>query len=209
MQQLSAGKIQNILLITLSISFLIGPNMAQTKLRTVTDYYLALPSGIYGIKGIQDPEFQGFENDFLFYVNKRNESQSKIRKFRRSLIKIEDKTNGYLRLGSGKWNGWVEVDLFKKTDDNYLVAISQVECGPGCSGDLLLLAYNHGTWTNVTKQAFPSTPSSEVGYFKLPRVGKIIELICGGDSTEGCKDGQILAEFRWNKAKFIKEAVAR
>ena len=74
-----------------------------------------------------------------------------------------------------------EVALFKKADGTYIVALSQVECGPGCVGDLIFLNFNHGTWTNVTKQIFPANPSSDEGYFKLPQVGTTIALIGGED----------------------------
>jgi hypothetical protein len=204
MRQSCNMKIGRVLFLTLCIFLLLGFGLAQTKPTTVTDYYLALPGGVYGIKGTQDSEIHGFEDDFLFYSNERNESQLAIRKYRRSLIKIEDIKNGYLRLESSKWEGWVEVALFKKADGNYLIAISQVECGPGCGGDLLFLTYNKGTWANVTKRVFPSNSSSDEGYFKLPRVGTTIELICGDGSNKTCRNGNALDKFQWNGEDFTK-----
>ena len=84
------------------------------------------------MEGTQDNEVFGFEDDFLFYSNERNESPSAILRYRKSLIKIEDIKNGYLRLESNEWKGWTEVALFKKADGSSLVGISQVECKPGC-----------------------------------------------------------------------------
>jgi hypothetical protein len=174
---------------------------AQPK--TVTDYYLALPGGVNGIEGVSDGS--GFKEDFFFYSNERNESKTAIIKYRKSLIKIEDIANGYLRLESVEWEGWVEIALFKKADGEYIVAVSQVGCGPSCSGDVMFLTYKSGRWANVTKSVFPSKPSSDIGYFKLPRFGTTVELVCGVDGDEDCKDGEILSEVKWNKTKFVSK----
>lgn len=204
MQQLCRKKIGKILFVILSISFLLRPDPAQANPKTVTDYYLALPGGVYGIKGTQDSEIPGFEDDFLFYANERNESRSAISKYRNSLIKIEDTKNGYLRLESDKWEGWAELALFKKGDGTNLLAIAQVEWGGGCRGGLLFLTYKSGEWKNVTRQVFPA--NSPMGnYFKLPLVGTTIQLICGDESNQSCKPRKVLAEFEWNKQTFVKK----
>ena len=176
---------------------------AQTRPKTVTEFYLALPTSFNVVKNLEQSPFRDgfFFNDF--YSNERNTSGAEIMKFRKSLIKIQDVQNGYMRL-EGTWEGWVEIALFKKADGEYLVALSQVACGPGCQGDVMFLTYKKGVWTNVTKQVFPSSPSSDRGYFKFPRVGTTIDLICGDDGGEDCKDGSKLAEFKWNKTTFVK-----
>ena len=179
----------------------------QTQPKTVTEFYLALPGGIYGIAGTQNSEIPGFEDDFLFYSSQRNESKSSILQYRKSLIKIEDIKNGYLRLESNEWKGWVEIALFKKGEGSYLVAISQVACRPSCSGGVIFSTYKSGNWKNVTNQVFPG--SSQRGYYKLPRFGTTIALVCGDDGGESCHDGETLAKFQWNKDKFVKESAAR
>ena len=175
--------------------------LGQTPPKTVTEFYLKLPGSINGIEGTQDNEVFGFEDDFLFYSNERNESPSAILRYRKSLIKIEDIKNGYLRLESNEWKGWTEVALFKKADGSSLVAISQVECKPGCSGGLIFSLYTKGHWNNVTRQVFPES-SSLHGYYTLPRVGTSIALVCGDDN---CRHGEKLAEYQWNKEEFIKK----
>jgi hypothetical protein len=161
-----------------------------------------LPGSINGIEGTQDFDVPGFENDFFFYANERNESRSTIRMYRKSLIKIEDIKNGYLRLESNDWKGWAEVGLFKKVDGSYVVAISQVTCEPSCSGGVIFATYKNGHWKNVTKQVFPGS-SQQHGYYKLPRVGTSIVQICGDKSSKSCVFGGELAEFQWNKEKFV------
>ena len=174
--------------------------LGQTQPKTVTEFYLALPGGINGIEGTSDSEVPGFADDFFFYDNERNESRDSILKYRKSLIKIEDLKNGYLRLESNKWQGWVEIALFKKADGSYVVAISQVACGQGCSGGVIFATYKSGHWKNITRQVFPH-PSQ--GYYRLPRIGTSIVLICGDKSDKQCHFGEELAEFQWNKEKFV------
>ena len=180
----------------------------QAQPKTVTEFYLALPGGIHGIAGTQNSEIPGFEDDFFFYSNQRNEAKSSILKYRKSLIKIEDIKNGYLRLESNEWEGWVEIALFKKGDGSYLVALSQVACRPGCSGGIIFSTYKSGNWKNETNQVFPGSPQRG-GYYKLPRFGTTIALVCGDEGGESCHDGETLAKFQWNKDKFVKESAAR
>lgn len=178
---------------------------AQKQPLTVTDFYLALPTSFNAVKDLDNSPFlDGFFFDD-FYENAANTSVAAITKRRKSWIKIEDLRNGYLRL-EGAWEGWVEVALFKRSDGTYIVALSQVSCGPGCSGDVMFLTYKKGTWTNVTKKVFPVSPSSDEGYFKLPRVGTTIKLHGGEDCgvDEDCQNRQKLAEFKWNNERFVK-----
>jgi len=191
------------IVLTILLTLVLGVSATgQTLPRNVTDFYLALPGGIYGIEGTQDSEIPGFENDFFFYANERNESTSAIRTYRKSLIKIEDIKNGYLRLESNEWKGWVEIALFKKADGFYVVAISQVTCEASCTGGVIFATYKNGHWKNVTRQVFPGS-SQKRGYYQLPRVGTSIDLLCGDKS---CSPGEKLAEFHWNKERFVAQS---
>jgi hypothetical protein len=178
---------------------------AQTRPQTVTDFYLLLPEGLSGITATSKSDLPAFEGSFIFAANKKGGSKSAIDGYRKSLIKIEDLKNGYLYL-EGMWEGWAEIALFKKADGTYLVAFSQVGCGPGCEGDIMFLTYNRGDWTNVTKQVFPFTYSYNDGYFKLPRAGTNLELHGGEDcgADVDCENRQKAAVFKWDKTKFIK-----
>jgi hypothetical protein len=186
----------------LSLSVLFSTmSFAQKQPKTVTEFYLALPTSFNIVRDLDKSPFSdGFFFDD-FYSNERNTSRAEIIKFRKSLIKIEDVKNGYLRL-EGTREGWEEIALFKKSGGGYIVALSQVECGPGCMGDLMFLSYYRGVWTNVTNKVFPFSPSSKRGYFQLPRVGTTIELVCSDESNEDCKDESTLNKFGWDKVKF-------
>jgi hypothetical protein len=188
--------------ILLPVIFVIYAAAAQTQTKTVTEFYLALPGSINGIEGTQDSDIPGFENDFFFYTNERNESTAAIRAYRKSLIKIEDITNGYLRLEAHEWKGWAEIALFKKADGSYVVAISQVACTASCRGGVIFATYRSGHWKDVTKQLLPHS-SQQHGYYQLPRVGTSIVLVCGDKTSKSCLFGVELAEFQWNKERFV------
>lgn len=197
------------IVLTILLLFISGiwPAVAgQTHPRTVTQFYLALPGSINGIQGTQDSDIPGFEDDFFFYANERNESKTSILKHRKSLIKIEDLKNGYLRLQSNEWKGWAEIAIFKKADGSYVVAISQVACAASCRGGVIFASYKNSRWKNVTNQVFPHS-SQPQGYYKLPRVGTSVVLICGDKSSKSCVFGGELAEFQWNKDKFVLPSV--
>ena len=174
-------------------------NFAQAEPKTVTDFYLALPETPSEIKGSS----KRFDDDFSFAKSAGSRSKTAIVQHRKSLIKIADLKNGYLRL-EGTWEGWAEIALFKKADGEYVVAFSQVGCGPGCSGRIIFLTYRDHTWKDVTDQVFPVNSIPDEGYFKLPRVGTTIELICGDPSNETCQEDKKLAEFKWNKTRFVE-----
>lgn len=185
------------------LSIFVSVAFGQPK--TVTDFYLALPTDVDEIAGMDEVSRTHFGEGF-FYPNERNRSKSAVLKYRKSLIKIEDIKNGYLRLESNEWEGWVEIALFKKTDGNYLVAFSEVGCGPDCSGDVMFLTYEDGEWTNVTKKVFPAESSPE-GFYELPRYGTTIRLNKGEDcgDDKDCRRQQKADEFKWNGTKFIKQ----
>jgi hypothetical protein len=83
----------------------------------VTDYFLAMPNAAYS-RDASGTTIKG---------------KAKVDAYRRSLIKIEDIKNGYLRL-EGPWEGWAEIALFKRTGGGYIVAHAENGCGPACSG---------------------------------------------------------------------------
>lgn len=171
---------------------------AQTP-KTVTDHFLAFPYTDL-VTNAEGKEFT---------------TKGDIEKFRRSLIKIEDVKNGYLRLEGG-WEGWGEFALFKKADGSYLIAKAIVECGPVCMGTLAFYELKDGNWNDVTGSFFQAPDNDEVTaaakkakladtspnmYYALPRKGTQITMKCSmcrgnGDAT--------LFTYTWRSPKFIR-----
>lgn len=169
--------------------------------KTVTDYYLAMPSGFYST------DFRG---------NKIT-GKAALAKHRKSLIKIEDVKNGYLKLESA-WEGWAEIVLFKRKDGNYLIAQAESGCGPVCTGFIKFFDYQNGKWTDVTDKVFPVLTEAQIKeafvdkkldseenganiYFVLPREGTTVRMACNECSDTGDPHFTLL-EFIWNGEKF-------
>jgi hypothetical protein len=185
---------KNILFLLISIVAFSTLAFAQPK--TVTDYYLAMPSNYYNFTQIKD--------------------KAALRNYRKKNVNIEDIKNGYLRIESNDLEGHGEVALFKKTDGSYIVGQTEVGCGPVCGGSVEFWTYTAGKWTNVTKQVFIFSDadlnslfasrnveaSDRTAFFELPREGKIMTLKCDDCDPNG--DG-VLAKFEWNGSKFVEK----
>lgn len=185
---------KNILLPVVFVTLLAASVFAQP--RTVTDYYLAMPSNFYNFVQLKD--------------------KTALTNYRRKNIKIEDVKNGYLKIESNDLEGFGEVALFKKNDGSYIIGQTSNGCGPVCGGDVNFWTYRGGQWTNVTKQLFAfsendlrrlfetrkTEESDRIAYFELPREGRTVKLKC--DSCDESGDA-VLAEFEWNGTKFIRK----
>lgn len=181
---------------------------AQPK--TVTDYFLAMPNDVYSttIEG------------------KKITNKAALIKFRKSMIKVEDVKNGYLRI-EGTWEGWAEIALFKKTDGSYIIAQAENGCGPACDGFVKFWTYSAGKWTDVTKSVFTEPSGKSVAkqfnatkgetdeaaeesgmpfYYSLPREGRVMRVVCNECSQvqDGTEDFTIFS-YEWNGTKFVKK----
>jgi hypothetical protein len=171
---------------------LVGFGDAQNPI-TVTDYFLALPNDRYSSP-----------------ADRKIKNRAELIKYRKSLITIEDITNGYLKLDNNGMEGWSEFALFRKSDGTYLFAISEISCGPGCSGELQLLTYKNGKWTDVTNQFSPKLPTTATSgdyemYWKLPRVGRTLIFVNTNEDVKEEREKLVYKEFKfeWNGTKFV------
>lgn len=180
---------------------------AQPK--TVTDYFLAMPDDVYSTD-IEGNKVKG---------------KPALTKHRKSLIKIEDIKNGYLRL-EGPWEGWAEIALFKKTDGSYIIAQAENGCGPACDGFVKFFTYSAGKWTDVTKTVFTEPTAKAVVkqfnatkaaddeaageegmpfYYSLPREGRLMRVVCNECSQSGDGEDFTIFKYEWNGTKFVKK----
>jgi hypothetical protein len=172
-----------------------GQQQVKPRSYTVLDYYLLLP------------------DQYLHSARVKN---------RRSIIKVSDIKNGYLRLEDG-WDGWAEIALFKKSDGSSIIAVEEMVCGPACGCESFrFLEYDNGNWIDVTKDVLPKIPekvlrseyrrlSAEANrdtpnyYYQLPRVGTDIKVVIpflakfdAGFSFES----KAVLKLSWNGKKF-------
>lgn len=198
-------KMKKILLFILMMPIFSLAVFAQPK--TVTDFYLAMPNDVYSTTA----------------EGKKITNKAELEKFRRSLIKIKDTKNSYLRI-EGAWEGWAEIALLKRSNGGYVIAQAESGCGPACEGFVKFWDYKNGKWTEITKQiwtevsikdaakAFDSRkPESaesadENGfsfYYLLPRYGKTLKVACNVCMED---DGDfVFMQFDWNGTKFVRK----
>lgn len=189
--------------------------LAQTP-KTVTDFYLLMPGDKYSTNA----------------EGKTIKGKAALKKSRKSLIKIEDVPNGYLRLEEpGKV--WSEIALFKKTDGSYIVGESVKFCQT-CTYDTDFYSYHNGKWTKITNDVLPDLTQEQIrplvkknlslegleNGFMMPRKGRTLRMFCGDcqmddgspfayDEHEAFKsevDGKmkyVIFSWDWNGEKFV------
>lgn len=174
-------------------------NVQTNEPRTVTDFYMQMPTSIIGIA--QDTGE------------------------RRKRIAIEDVANGYLKLKpSADQNAdeYSEIALFKKTNGGYAVGVVNVNCIEICGSTPNFYERRADRWTDVTNRVFPVTPEINLLKYRivnkasnyksyddmqvfwthtvLPRKGRTVEIKYTGEGKA--------SEFRlflldWNGERFV------
>lgn len=102
------------------------------KQTTVEDYYYSLPSKYLGM-------------DIGDSKTKRKDSTTTL-----------DLKNDYIKINNRSWDGGGAMAVFRTTNGDDLIAISNAGCGPLCNQNFYLLRYKGGTWTDVTAKMLPS-----------------------------------------------------
>ena len=175
---------------------------AQTKAnpQTVVDYFMLLPQ----------------EHLSLLKYAKKN---------RKDLIQMQDVKNGYLGLSTVQTEGAAQVALFRKTNREAVIAVSEFDCAPACSGGIKLLQYKNGKWTDATASLLREIDDHEIlaAYnriktkddeahdesdmpftsWELPTKGTTLRLVLGDESES---KGKTLLSFAWNGERFVKSA---
>lgn len=178
------------------------PATAQKKM-IVNDYFLAIPQEYLKIDRVQ----------------------------RAKSIDENDAQNGYLKFNvplstDEDWGGaevWGEVQIFSGKAGKTLVAMAVNRCLEAvCMGQLLMLDYAGGKWTNVSETFVPEIDNDEiVGILKdspayerpiiedeeipltigFARQDKLISYFAACTSP-GCDGAVVAKNFKWNGAKF-------
>ena len=169
----------------------------------VVDLYLLLPETYFA-----KPDFDKWRS-------------MSLRQYRDAAIKLRDVSNGYLRIEEPGRDGWAEVAIFKQNDGNYVVGISEMDCGPGCDGKITFLQYVKGSelgWYNMTNTVLPVISEARIRaayrlhrlkddsfnvVYVLPRAGTTIKIQNAGDYFDAGFKPVVLFELNWNGTRFI------
>lgn len=166
--------------------------------KTVTDFYLLMPADQFS----------------TYAAGKTIKGKAALKKFRKSLIKVEDISNGYIRLEEpGKV--WSEIAIFKKNDGSYIVGYAGQLC-PNCISEMDFFSYNKGKWLKITNDVLPDTTLDQIveslikrnididgigNYFMMPRKGRTLRWICDECKTN---DG---SPFAYDEGETFKSEV--
>lgn len=111
-----------------------------------------------------------------------------------------DIRNGYISWDASDAPDSFEFAIFRKTDGSYVVAYNDTgDDFDQPEDDLILLAYERGTWRDVTRALLPATVDGTLVY-KLPRQGKDIEVTDQG--------GRRLYTLTWANDRFRMKRTA-
>lgn len=126
-------------------------NTQQTELRTVVDYFLALPDRFTG-------------------ETTREERKRLVSEDSGRLI-TKDLKNGYLAIAGDAGSPGFIVAIFKKPDGKYLVGVnSYFEMGE----DFFILSSENGKWMNFTRMVIPGYDPKL--HYELPQYGTTIKV---------------------------------
>lgn len=167
-------------------------NSSQTKEpKTVMDYFALLPEKYFTLEGC----FREDDKD--------------CRKARAEYLKnykeIEDIKNGHLKAGCDGGQRCLEMALFKRPNNTYVIAVATF-------GEALeenyFLDYKNGVWTDISEKIVPEFSKDK--RYEIPRNGTTVKvfstkLIEKGDDYEVREKDKNIYDLEWKDGKFLKK----
>lgn len=168
------------------------PSTAQAKgePRTVTDFFALLPEKYFILEGCDKATDKNCD------------------KARAEYLKILDSTidvkNGYLKGGCDGAQACIEMAIFRKPDNLYVVGI---HTWGEMNNDFHFLEYSGGKWSDVSAKVVPEF--SKKLWYEIPRVGTTMKVYEKkieeqGDDYEMSDRGALLYSLTWKDGKFSK-----
>ena len=160
-------------------------------LRTIRDHFMALPEKYVYAESCdkaKDKECQQAKRDYL-----------------KTYLVVEDIKNGYLKAGCDGAQSCIEMTIFRKPDDSYLVAVvTEFEEGR----DQHFLEYSDSKWSDVGSRVIPDYGNDKI--YELPRHGTTMgvfekKVTEEGDDLEIAEKGKKLYDLVWKDGKFSKK----
>ncbi len=174
-----------------------GPSGSATKaavpqtLRTVRDHFMALPEKYFYAESCdkaKDKDCQTAKSDYL-----------------KTYLEVDDTKNGYLKAGCDGAQSCVEMTIFRKPDDSYMVAVvTEAEA----NRDQYFLEYQDGKWFEAGDRVIPEYGGDK--FYELPRHGTTMSVFEKkvnekGDDYEIAEKGRKLYDLVWKDGKFSKK----
>jgi hypothetical protein len=156
--------------------------------RTIRDFFMILPEKYFTLESCD-------------YAKDKDCQQAKLN-YLKSFSEIEDIANGYLKGSCDGAQACLEMAIFKRPDNKYIV-------GLGVSHEMMdmyyFLDYENGKWTDVSAKIVPQF--SKKNMYELPRKGTTVKvfakkIIEKGDDYEVSEKGEKLYDLEWSNGKF-------
>ena len=158
--------------------------------KTVKDFFTLLPEKYFTLEGC---------------FREKDKDCSKARaEYLKNYKEIEDIKNGYLKAGCDGAQSCIEMALFKRPDNSYVIAVAtfseELE-------EIVFLDYKNGVWTDVSQKIVPEFSKDK--RYEIPRYGTTVKvfstkLIEKGDDYEVREKDKNIYDLEWKDGKFLK-----
>ena len=179
------------LCILLVLTFLIfaANTPAQIKNpKTVRDFFTLLPQKYFTLEGCLPAKDKNC-------VKARSE-------YLKTFTEVEDTANGYFKGGCDGAQSCLEMALFKRPDNSYVVGLATFA---EMMNDYYFLEYKNGKWSDISAKVVPKFNKKNM--YEMPRRGTTIEVFAkkiteAGDDYEISEKGAKLYDLEWRGGKF-------
>jgi hypothetical protein len=180
---------KRILFLVLAVALFGISAQAQTKQpKTVRDFFNLLP-------------YKYFELDACQKESSRNCVKARA-EYLQTFLKVDDAANGYLEGGCDGGQACIQMSLFKRPDDTYIIGVGT---STTITDDNYFLEYRNGRWFDVSAKVVPQFSKNNT--YELPRYGTKIEVFAkkiierGSDYVISEKGAKIY-DLAWSDGKF-------
>lgn len=164
---------------------------SDSELKTVKDHFMALPEEYFLLEGCdraKDKDCLKAKRDYLNYY-----------------LEVDDTKNGYLKAGCDGAQSCIEMAIFRKPDNTYMIAVAT-------SGEYRdkqqFLAIRNGKWVSVAKEIIPEHGNDKI--YVIPRQGTKMSVYAKivsekGEDYEIAEQGKKLYDLVWKNGKFSRQ----
>lgn len=166
------------------------PKTGSDQPKTVMEYFNLLPEKYFPLEG-------------CFRETDRDCKKARA-EYLKAFTEVSDIKNGYFKGGCDGAQSCIEMAIFKRPDQTYLIGVFT---SAEVNNDFYFLDYAGGKWTDASS----SVPEfSQKLWYELPRMGttmKVFEkkVIEKGDDYEVTEKGKYLYSLVWKDGKFAKQ----
>jgi hypothetical protein len=167
------------------------PTTSTQQPKNIRDFFTLLPEKYFVLEGCDRSTDKDCKKARAEYL--------------RTFTEVEDVANGYFKGGCDGGQRCIEMAIFKRPDETYLVGVAT-------SGEMLndfyFLDYANGKWTDVSSRDVPEF--SKKLWYELPRVGTTVKVFEKkvtekGADFEATEKGKKLYDLVWKDGTFKRQ----